>query len=271
MTITPLAGTSQIATALTTLGTTAFGDSETELYTQLLVALSAGGPAPVWTPADIADLAIFFWFKPGVDCAYASNGGAAAGAGDSVGYAAPLFGATISASEATNKPTLQADGLQLGDAGVQLLNLSSPIAGDGAFTAYWSMVYATGSTLAPFATDSALGSFIGANTGGGAIADENSSELVSTLAVDVPALGRADCVSLGGDVTIMTGSGSATTSAFGNFPLSQIGGTGGFGYFNDNVANRFRLLIWINRRIALGSAEDLLIRNWIATNDGTSL
>ena len=47
MTITPLAGTNQIATALTTLGTTAFGDSETELYTQLLVALSEGGSGPV--------------------------------------------------------------------------------------------------------------------------------------------------------------------------------------------------------------------------------
>lgn len=236
-----------------------------------LVMPRIGATAPAWTPADIANLALFFWFKPGVDCAYASNGGAAAGAGDSVGYAAPLFGASISASEATNKPTLQADGLQLDDAGVELLSLSSPIAGDGAFTAYWSMIYATGSSLATFATDATLGSFIGANSGNGTIADENLSELSSGLIVDAPALTRADCVSLGGDVTLTTGSGSTTTGAFGNFPLSQIGGTGGFGSFNDNTANRFRLVILINRHIALGSAEDLLIRSWITGNDGTSL
>ena len=38
MTITPLAGTSQIATALTTLGTTALGSTRNELLTQLIVA-----------------------------------------------------------------------------------------------------------------------------------------------------------------------------------------------------------------------------------------
>ncbi len=40
---------------------------------------------------------------------------------------------------------------------------------------------------------------------------------------------------------------------------------------NDSESNRFRLVIAVKRCIALDSAEDLLIRNWIAANDGASL
>ncbi len=229
-----------------------------------------GGAAPVWTPADIADLAVFFWFKPGANCAYASNGGAAAGAGDPVGYAAPLFGASISASEATNKPTLQADGLQLDAAGLELLSLSSPADGAGAFTAYWSMIYAD-SQQATFLTDSSLGAYLGASSGSGSIADENLGESFSSIDANTPALVRFDCTGLGGDVVINSSLGSSSGSGSGNFSMNQIGGTSGFGSFNQNTANRFRLLIWINRRIELGSAEDLLIRSWITANDGTSL
>jgi len=231
-----------------------------------------GGAAPAWTPADIADLALFFHFKPGANCAYASNGGAAAGAGDPVGYAAPLFGTSISASEATNKPTLQADGLQLDAAGVELLNFSSQFSATD-ITVYWSMIVDAGSSVACFASDTVQPSLLGGasdvsiydNTG-----NPQNSALFTTNAV---VMGRLS-MDAGGNYSMISTGGVATTGTVPNnngFDFNQIGGTGAIGGGNDSTANRFRLVIAINRAITLDSAEDLLIRNWISTNDGAEL
>lgn len=230
-----------------------------------------GGAAPAWTPADIADLALFFHFKPGANCAYASNGGAAAGAGDPVGYAAPLFGTSISASEATNKPTLQADGLQLDAAGVELLNFSAQFSATD-ITIYWSQIIASDSSVACFASDSVFQSFLGGagavsifdNLGGG-----HNAPLLTTNAV---VMGRLTFSALGEKSLTATGypEQTATTTNFG-FSFNQIGGIGAIGAGNDSESNRFRLVIAIKRAIALDSAEDLLIRNWISTNDGAEL
>lgn len=230
-----------------------------------------GGADAAWTPADIADLAIFFWFKPGANCAYASNGGAAAGAGDPVGYAAPLFGTSISASEATNKPTLQADGLQLDAAGVELLNFSAQFSATD-ITVYWSMIVDAASSMACFASDTAQGSLLG-GAGDVSVFDNASNYLsAAASAFNTVIMGRLNMNGAGDYSVISTGeannSGSATNSGF---DFNQIGGTGAIGAGNDSVDNRFRVLIAINRSIALGSAEDLLIRNWISTNDGAAL
>lgn len=278
MTITPLAGTSQIATALTALGTTAFGDSETDLYKQLLVALSAGGSGPVppeWTPADIADLAIFFWFKPGEGTCFSDVAGTTpAAAGDAVKNVTALYGAQVTeATEATNFPTLQADGLQLDDLGVQQLVFSSQFS-SGTFTAYWSMIVGEGSNVAAFAADSVENSFLG---GGAAVTirdDDDQGAFSGLDGTGIFILGRFNQTVAGGSYSmIATGMPESTDSGFThtNFSFNQIGGTGAFGYGNDSTANRFRLLILVNRSIALGSAEDLLIRDWITTNDGAAL
>lgn len=226
---------------------------------------------PAWTPADIADLAIFFHFKPGANCAYASNGGAAAGAGDPVGYAAPLFGTSISASEATNKPTLQADGLQLDAAGVELLSFASQFSATD-ITVYWSMILDAGSNVACFASDAVQGSLLG-GTGDVSIWDNTTSTFNRPIDTGALTLGRFS-MTAGGDWSIIATSqleDGATGSTNNGFNFNQIGGTGAIGSGNDSTANRFRLVIAIKRAIALGSAEDLLIRNWIAANDGASL
>lgn len=234
------------------------------------VTTRGGAAAPAWTPADIADLALFFWFKPGVNCAYASNGGAAAGAGDPVGYAAPLFGTSISASEATNKPTLQADGLQLDAAGVELLNFSSQFSATD-ITVYWSMIVDAGSSVACLASDTVQASLLG-GAGDVSIFDDIGTRFNGALNTGVVVLGRFNMDAAGNYSVSSTGGGDSSGTVTNNgFDFNQIGGTGAIGSGNDSESNRFRLLIAVKRSIALGSAEDLLIRNWIATNDGAEL
>jgi len=230
-----------------------------------------GGAAPAWTPADIADLALFFHFKPGANCAYASKGGAAAGAGDPVGYAAPLFGTSISASEATHKPTLQADGLQLDAAGVELLNFSSQFSATD-ITVYWSMIVDAGSSVACFASDTAQGSLLG-GAGDVGIFDNTSNYLnKSASAFNAVIMGRFNTDAAGNYSMSASGEPPDIGSIPNNgFDFNQIGGTGAIGGGNDSTANRFRLVIAVKRCIALDSAEDLLIRNWISTNDGAAL
>jgi len=231
----------------------------------------ASGTAPAWTPADIADLALFFHFKPGANCAYASNGGAAAGAGDPVGYAAPLFGTSISASEATHKPTLQADGLQLDAAGVELLSFSSQFSATD-ITIYWSMIVDAGSSVACFASDMAQGSLLG-GTGDVGIFDNLSNYLNKpTNTFNAVVMGRFNMDAAGSYSMSASGESPDIGSILNNgFDFNQIGGTGAIGIGNDSTANRFRLVIAVKRCIALDSAEDLLIRNWISTNDGAAL
>lgn len=272
MTITPLAGTSQIATALTALGTTAFGGSETELYTQLVVALSAGGPAPEWTPSDITDLAIFFWFKPGVGSCFSDvTGTTPSAAGDAVKNVAALYGAQVTeATEATNFPTLQSDGLQLDAAGVELLSFSSQFSATD-ITIYWSMIVDAGSGVACFASDTAQASLLG-GAPDPAIYDNIANGINTAVYSPGVAMGRFNMDAAGNYSIIATGAPENAGDATNNsFDFNQIGGTGAIGSGNDSTANRFRLLIAINRSIALDSAEDLLIRNWITTNDGASL
>ena len=276
MTITPLAGTNQITTALTALGTTAFGDSETELYTQLLVALSAGGSGPVppeWTPADIADLAIFFWFKPGEGTCFSDVAGTTpSAAGDAVKNVTALYGAQVTeATEATNFPTLQSDGLQLDAAGVELLSFSSQFSATD-ITVYWSMITDAGSSVACFASDTVQQSMLG-GIPYPTIYDNIPDEFTTGVYSAGVAMGRFSMDSSGNWSVSSTGggpTGSGTTPNRG-FDFNQIGGTGAFGSGNDSTANRFRLVIAVKRSITLDSAEDLLIRNWITTYDGASL
>lgn len=272
MTITPLAGTSQIATALTALGTTAFGDSETELYTQLLVALSEGGPAPVWTPADIADLAIFFWFKPGEGTCFSDVAGTTpSAAGGAVKNVTALYGAQVTeATEATNFPTLQSDGLQLDAAGVELLSFSSQFSATD-ITVYWSMIVDAGSSVACFASDTAQGSLLGGSADI-SIFDNGTNGYNLPIVASALTLGRFNMDAAGNYSMCASGETPNVGSALNSgFDFNQIGGIGTIGAGNDSESNRFRLVIAIKRAIALDSAEDLLIRNWISTNDGASL
>ena len=273
MTITPLAGTSQITTALTALGTTAFGDSETELYTQLLVALSAGGPVPPeWTPADIADLAIFFWFKPGEGTCFSDVAGTTpSAAGDAVKNVTALYGAQVTeATEATNFPTLQSDGLQLDASGSDLLSFSSQFSATD-ITVYWSMIVDAGSNVACFASDTVQVSLL-AGVPDPAIYDNLSNGFNNAAYSPGVAMGRFSMDASGNFSMLATGGAESSGTVTNNgFDFNQIGGTGAIGAGNDSVDNRFRVLIAINRAIALGSAEDFLIRNWISTNDGAAL
>jgi len=111
-----------------------------------------GGAAPAWTPADIADLALFFWFKPGEGTCFSDVAGTTpSAAGDAVKNVTALYGAQVTeATEATNFPTLQSDGLQLDAAGVELLSFSSQFSATD-ITVYWSMIVDATSSKACFA------------------------------------------------------------------------------------------------------------------------
>lgn len=225
-----------------------------------------------WTPADIANLAAFFWFSPSAGSCFSDFAGTvAAGVGDQIKKVDGLFGATISASENTNPPILRADGMELDAGGVNLLNFSSPFS-SGEVTIYWSFIAAAGATqiFAQHSTENALvGGFSEI-----AIYDNNGSQAnVNIDNFGTIVMGRFNIDGSfgnyrfdGTDQSPLEGSGG-----YIGFSFDRLGGIGGLGANNDSTDNRYRLLIIVNRSITFDSAEDLLIRNWISTNDGAEL
>ncbi len=225
----------------------------------------------VWTPADIANLEIFLHFKAGHVYQDAA-GTIPATVGTPVNYVAPLFGTTNAATgDEINDPTLQSDGLQLDAGGVDKLLLTSPVLGNGAFTVYWSFIQATGAVSA-FLSHSTLATLLG-GLGDVAIYDTNTNAANTSIVPDAVTLGRFSTDALNGNFHMISTNETAFAGAnsFQAFSYDQIGGTGFVGAGNDSINNRYRLIIWINRNISYLSAEDLKIREWIATNDGATL
>lgn len=227
-----------------------------------------------WTPAAIEDLLVCLQFTEG-NC-YESNGGAATVDGLPVGYVSPLFGSSISATAVEiEKPTLRADGLDMGTNGSTKLVLSSELPGDGEFTVYWSvMVKSTG--VINFLCHSTAATLLGGGGSGLGIYDTNTnSSEVAWDANRIPSilLGRYDTDALNGNFTSSAtyGTDNVGSGSFQDYPFDQIGGLGGVGMPTDQSSTRLRLLIYVNRHIALNSPEDILIRNWIKENDGAEL
>lgn len=226
------------------------------------------GAAP-WTPADIANLSVFLQFSAG-NCYTDVARTTLATVGQMVKGVAPLFGTSISASEATNAPTLRAAGLEFDSAGVHQLLLSAGFTG-GPLTIYTSQLAVSGTTLPILQSVVGL-AMAGLSTGEGIAQDDAFGSTGSAMTVDAISLIRYSQASTGGDFTFnATGSVGSTGNALDAFTFDLIGGTGGAGYANTSTTNRFRLIIAILRNIALGSAEDLQIRAWIAENDGAAL
>lgn len=223
---------------------------------------------PPWTPADIADLAIFFHFKEGNgSCFYGTDPAVADGGMDKI---LGLYGAEV--TQAEGNVTLRPDGLQLAADGSTSMAFSSQFSATD-ITIYWSQMIANDSAIACFASDSVFLSLLG-GTPDVTIVDNigniHNSPLLTTNAV---VMGRLTFSALGEKSLIATGQAERSSTGETNFGFSfnQIGGIGAIGVGNDSESNRFRLVIAIKRAIALGSAEDLIIRNWIAANDGASI
>lgn len=225
-----------------------------------------------WTPADIADLAAFFWFSPSAGSCFSDFAGTvAAGVGDQIKKVDGLFGATISASENTNPPILRADGMELDAGGVNLLNFSSPFS-SGEVTIYWSFIAAAG-TIQCFAQHSTENALVG---GFSEISLYDNNGNYSNVNIDnygTIVMGRFNNDGSFGN-NRLDGTDQFPIEGAGNyigFSFNRLGGIGGLGANNNSTDNRYRLLIIVNRSIAFDSEEDLLIRNWILTNDGASL
>jgi len=219
----------------------------------------------LWTPADIANLSVFLHFAAG-NC-FVSNGGAVSGVGDAVGYVAPLYGTSISASEATNKPTFRADGLEF-NATDSILTLSANVVSASDFTIYAAGICADNSSF-PLIGSSATGAVIGNVFGSASVLDDSgggpgsstlSGNILMRFAVSSGSY-RLDATSV---FTNQNGSS-------GTYTLDEIGAATGAGDRNSDTASRYQLIIGVNRAIAFGSAEDILIRSWITTNVGASL
>lgn len=225
-----------------------------------------------WTPADIANLTVFHNYQPGANCCFVSNGGAASGAGDAVGYAAPLYGSSLSASEATNKPTLRANGLEFAADGSQLLTLSSAL-GVGATTIYAALLASSGSSVFPVIGHPTTSAFFGVTGATVLIQDDVGatfgSQIITTDAVSMLRFSQA---SVGGAYRIdSTGSITQTGSALGAMTLETLAQAVGAGGSNDSADNRILAIVAVARNIAFGSTEDLNIRGWFTTNTGATL
>lgn len=238
--------------------------------------IQAGGlvrvPADAgWTPADIANLAVFLQFSTG-NC-YVSDGGAASGVGDAVGYVTPLYGTTNAASEATNKPTFRANGLEFDAAGVNRLVLDSDFTG-GVMTLYWVVLCDAGSAAAGVLANTVTSAEI-ANLGGMNIFDDIGGNVVAVAPeLDIPILLRLNQPSTGAIFHLrFSALEDLTSSGLDSFSFNLIGGEGalGPGAGNDSTANRYLAIIGVNREITYDSTEDLYIRAWIAANCGATV
>jgi len=150
-----------------------------------------------------------------------------------------------------------------------LLNFSAQFSATD-ITIYWSMIVDAGSSAACFASDTVQPSLLG-GAADVCIFDNIGNSFNSPLVTGV-VLGRFS-MDVAGNFSMKTTGEAESTGGTANqgFDFSQIGGTGAVGGGNDSTSNRFRLVIAVKRAITLGSAEDLLIRNWISTNDGAEL
>lgn len=229
-----------------------------------------GGTAPAWTPADIANLAIFFWFKEG-NCLQGPPPNDDVTLDNPIHYVSPLFGTSIYATSDGNPPTLRADGMELDAGGINLLNFSSPFSSN-IVTVYWSFIAAAGATQC-FAQHSTENALVG---GFSEIAIYDNGGNAANAGIDNPGtvvMGRFNIDGAFGNYRLdgtdqypLEGSGG-----YSGYSFNQLGGVGGLGANNDSTDNRYRLLIVVNRFITFDSAEDILIRNWISANDGAAL
>lgn len=222
-----------------------------------------------WTPAEVAGLSVFHHYTEGN--LRVAPAGAVSGVGDPVGYVEPLFRTTVSASEASNKPVLRADGLELDAGGVNLLTLSSPLLGTGDFTVYWAF-YGSTTSVVPLLSDTVAGSLLG-SAGAGEIGIYDTISNPYSVTNDYqsvhPVLGRFSYNATTDDTSLIASSQAEVTSNIDvTFPFNQIGGTGAVGVGNDNVNNRLLALVYVDRVITLDSIEDLNIRAWLAANVG---
>lgn len=231
-----------------------------------------GGAAPAWTPADIANLSVFFWLSPSSGaCLQGPPPNDVVAVDNPIHYVAPLFGSTISAATDGSSPILRSDGMELDAGGINRLLFSSPFS-SGELTVYWSFIAAAG-TMQIFAQHSTENALVG---GSSEIAIYDNVGNPATCNIDNPGtivMGRFNIDGAfgnhrldGTDQSSVEGSGG-----YSGYSFNQLGGVGGLGANNDSADNRYRLLIVVNRSITFDSAEDLLIRNWVSTNDGAEL
>lgn len=220
-----------------------------------------------WSPWAIPNLSGFFHFTEG-NC-FVSNPGAATAIDGVVGYVPSLFGGSLTASEATNKPTLKADGLQFATMSDQLV-LSSPFV-LGAGTIYMSVKVPSANLLLMLGHDT--GAAYLACSGGvfAGEADGAGSGLAAAVSDDTVSLLRLDQVNDAGLIRLFvsgTPGEASNATGVGPFTFNRIGLSSVSG---SEDAGRLRAVILINRHIAYDSPEDVRIRNWIAANDGAAL
>lgn len=224
--------------------------------------------ANAWSPARIQNLAGYFHFKLG-NC-YESNGGSLTAYGNDVGYVPSSFGATLSASETTEKGHLEADGWEP-ESGFDWLTLSSPFVAGNA-TIYISHICPVGN-LALLLGNASNSAYLA--LAGGSVAwtdDTGSSSSDGSLTESSVSLFRFDRDSGTGDVNIHCTGLTPPMSVSGTslFTFDQIGAASGSSAWSDSVT-RIRMVMLINRRIVYDSPEDLLIRNWFMMKDGATL
>jgi len=230
-------------------------------------------PSPVgagtpWTPADIANLSVFALLTPGfvyTDVARTTL----ATAGQTGKGIEPLFGTSISLSEATNTPTLRSDGLEFDASGVQQLLPSAKIVLSGTGSTVYTVQKAASGQICPF-LNSIAGNWFVSGDGSGVIFQSGGPSGGMAMVQDALSVFRMDIDGSGDAVIDATGGVQNQLPGAGMFTFDLIAGTG-INLANDSTANRYVLIVTVARRIVFGSAEDLLIRGWITTNTGASL
>ena len=241
---------------------------------------TARAPAAAFNPADIANLEVFLHAIPANCWQDVGMATTPAGVGDVVKGWKGSFGTTINATEATSPPTLRANGLEFDP--TELLNLSSAIAlGESvsAFTLYLGgrIAASVGDYYLPIGHSTTLGSMYhdgtdcyvlddaaaGSINNATAAADEDSDTFLWRCAHDGTTTAYHVIPS-----TYPVLNGSLT---FGAITFDTLGFPAGLGVGMGNIDHRIRLIIIIKRLIVLDSAEDNLIRGWIASNDGGTL
>lgn len=239
-----------------------FGDSNNTLLLKIATMFAAGNG--LWRPSDIANLEVFAWFKAGNCFSSAYPTETLAGVGDSVQWVKPLYGTTNYLFETVTPPKLRADGLEIDSGGAQRLTLATPL-DMASCTIYAVADRPTG--LEDFVLTSEIGGpsyllYIGTDWFWSDTVGGNGSGARTNDLGELFYLGN-DNGTWSYEVTGTVGSSAGTGAS--NLGVEEIG------YSTANTVGtnpdcRQRLLIVVSRYIALGSAEDLKIRNWILSN-----